>query len=439
SARLCTTCHSINLPVVDSPAKIHPITPTMTHDVEQNTYVEWVNSQYQTEYKPGPHGQTCQACHMPVGVANARLGVNQPEIQTQIAVVQDQNYPAAEERAPIDTIFVRYREGLRKGNPGPNKVDQNQFHRHELLGLNAFLLRAFQQNSGILGVRLNDYMTGSSTDLPDAIDNVVHQARTASATVDLNVQSQTGGTLVATVGIQSKVGHRFPSGVGFRRAFIELKVTDPSGNVVWASGMTNANGEIINYSDMKVLPTEYFAPGPHGVQQYQPHFDEAHPITQPGQVQIYEELVKDADGHFTESFIRRDHHVKDNRLLPIGWRKNGVPGIPLPKNWLEATHPEGVNVTTDPRYADGKGKAVVTYRITPQTALDPSKLRFEATLWYQAWEPAFKRERTTGGIAASTLRVILDKNNMALDGTAMENWKLKIASASWPNQTPAPR
>jgi hypothetical protein len=81
----------------------------------------------------------------------------------------------------------------------------------------------------------------------------------------------------------------------------------------------------------------------------------------------------------------------------------------------------------------------VTYRITPQTALDPSKLRFEATLWYQAWEPAFKRERTTGGIAASTLRVILDKNNMALDGTAMENWKLKIASASWPNQTPAPR
>ncbi len=427
SARLCTTCHAINLPVVDSPSKIHPITPTIAHDIEQNTYVEWVNSAYQTEYKPGPHAQSCQACHMPVGVDNQRLGVHQPAIQTQIAVVQDQNYPQADHLAPIDTIFVRYREGIQSRHADPNKVDQNQFRRHELLGLNAFLLRAFQQNSAILGVRLNDYMTGSTTDLPDAIDNVVHQARTKTAKLDLSAHMD-GGTLVANVGIQSLVGHRFPSGVGFRRAFVELKVTDPDGKVVWASGMTNGNGEIVDYTDGKVLPTEYFSPGPGGAQQYQPHFDEAHPITRPDQVQIYEELVKDADGKFTESFIRRDHHVKDNRLLPLGWRKDGVPGLPLPHNWLEATHPEGVNVTSDPRYADGKGRAVVSYRIRPQTALAPSRLRVEATLWYQAWEPEFRRERTHGGIAASTLRALLD--NMALDGTQLENWKLKIASAT---------
>ena len=427
SARLCTTCHSINLPVVDSPSKIHPIVPAMAHDVEQNTYVEWVNSAYQTEYKPGPHAQSCQACHMPTGVENERLNVHQPAIQTQIAVVQDQNYPQADHLAPVDSIFVRYREGRQSGHPDPNKVDQNPFRRHELLGLNAFLLRAFQQNSAILGVRLNDYMTGSTTDLPDAIDNVVHQARTKTAKVDLNVRME-GGTLVANVGVRSLVGHRFPSGVGFRRAFVELKVLDPDGKVVWASGMTNHNGEIIDYTDDKVLPTEYFLPGPGGAQQYQPHFDEAHPITRPDQVQIYEELVKDADGRFTESFIRRDHHVKDNRVLPLGWRKDGVPGLPLPHNWLEATHPEGVNVTTDPRYADGKGEAVVTYRITPPTALAPARLRVEATLWYQAWEPAFRRERTHGGIAAGTLRALLE--NMALDGTALQDWKLKIASAS---------
>jgi hypothetical protein len=38
-----------------------------------------------------------------------------------------------------------------------------------------------------------------------------------------------------------------------------------------------------------------------------------------GQVQIYEELVTDADGNYTTSFIRRNRIPKDNRLLPKGW------------------------------------------------------------------------------------------------------------------------
>ncbi|MDB5028613.1 MAG: cytochrome c family protein, partial [Candidatus Eremiobacteraeota bacterium] len=96
SARLCASCHSINLPVVDKPAKIHPITPAMAHDVEQNTYVEWVNSRFQTEYKPLAGAKSCQDCHMPAGVDNDRLGVHEPRIRTQIALVQDQTYPQAD-------------------------------------------------------------------------------------------------------------------------------------------------------------------------------------------------------------------------------------------------------------------------------------------------------------------------------------------------------
>ena len=270
-------------------------------------------------------------------------------------------------------------------------------------------------------------MSSSVTDLPDAIDNAVRQGRTATANVDLTVHPE-NGVLVADVGVLNKAGHRFPSGVGFRRAFVELKVTAPDGTVVWSSGTTNPNGEIVNSATNSVLPTEYFT-RVHGVQMYQPHFDEAHPITDPSQVQIFEELVQDADRNFTFSFIRRDHHVKDNRLLPQGWRKDGVPGIPLPKNWLDATHPEGVNVIDDPRYGNGKGKAVVRYRITPPTAYDVSQLHVQASLYYQAWEPAFRKDRTRGGIAASTLNVLL--SNMGLAGTKMDGWKLLIDTKSW--------
>ena len=39
-------------------------------------------------------------------------------------------------------------------------------------------------------------------------------------------------------------------------------------------------------------------------------------ITREDQAQIYEELVRDASGRFTTSFVRRDEILKDNRLLP---------------------------------------------------------------------------------------------------------------------------
>ena len=415
SARLCASCHSINLPVVDKPAKIHPITASMTHDVEQNTYVEWVNSRFQTEYKPQAGAQSCQDCHMTGGVDNDRLNVRQPQVQTQIALVQDQTYPQAEHRAPFDGIDVRYRK--------------KDFRRHELLGLNAFLLRTFQTNSDALGVRLNDYMSGSSTDLDDAIGNVVRQAQHKTAKVDLTARVE-NGTLVAQVGVTNLTGHRFPSGVGFRRAWIELTVTDPEGKRVWTSGMTNAKGEIVDGSDpAKVLPTEYFRRGADGKQQYQRHFDQARAVSRTDEVQIFEELVADRDGHFTESFIRRDHHVKDNRLLPQGWRKDGPPGIPLPPNWLAATHPEGAFVESDPNYANDKGRAVTAYRAQLRTSVDPARLRVEATLWYQSWEPAFRLQRTSGtGPAATRLRVLL--GNLQLENTSLQDWKLKIASAT---------
>ena len=417
SARLCTSCHSIDLPVVDQPAKIHPIVPSMAHDVEQNTYVEWVNSRFQTEYKPLTGARSCQDCHMPAGVDNDRLAVHQSAIQTQIALVQDQTYPQAEHRAPLYGIDVRFRK--------------TGFRRHELLGLNAFLLRTFQRNSAALGVRLNDYMSGSSTDLDDAIGNVVHQARRKTATVDLTTHVE-NGALVAAVGVTNLTGHRFPSGVGFRRAWLEVKVLAPDGSVVWASGSTNANGEIVDGpSPGSVLPTEYFTRGADGKQRYQQHFDERRPVTRSDEVQIFEELVQDREGDFTTSFIRRDHHVKDNRMLPQGWRKDGPRGIALPATWLAATRPEGAYVENDPRYADGKGRAVVAYRVPLRTPLDPARLRVVATLWYQAWEPAFRRARTSGsGPAARRLRALLD--NLQLEMTPLKDWKLEIASASSP-------
>lgn len=416
SSRLCTSCHSINLPVIDKTPKIHPIDAFTPHDIEQITYVEWVNSSFQTEYKPDPRTKrSCQDCHMPASVVNDRLGVTDPVIQTKMAIVQDQDYPQAEERAPLADITVRRRD--------------TGFRRHELLGLNAFLLRTFQRNPDALGVRLPDYMSGSNTDLTDAIGNVVRQAQHATATVAVDA-TVSAGALQADVAVTNLTGHRFPSGVGFRRAFVELTVTAPDGTVLFASGRTDHDGVIVGGDGHTQLPSEFFTRGADGRQQYQPHFDEQHPIERADQVQIFEELCRDADGDFTESFLRRDQHVKDDRLLPAGWRYDGQPGIVLPLNWLAATHPEGVR--GDPNYGaalGGRGRAVVRYRVPIGSAFDPAKLRVSATLWYQSWSPYFRKVRTTGdGPAATRLRALLA--NLALETTPLQDWKIKIAGAA---------
>src|SRR5262249_23028122 len=84
-SRMCGSCHAIDLPVVDGkPGQMH---------LEQSTYIEWLNSEFQTEYSPGPQAKSCQDCHMSAGYANRKNNVNIPQINAVIADVQDQSYP----------------------------------------------------------------------------------------------------------------------------------------------------------------------------------------------------------------------------------------------------------------------------------------------------------------------------------------------------------
>lgn len=119
-------------------------------------------------------------------------------------------------------------------------------------------------------------------------------------------------------------GHRFPSGVAFRRAFIEFRVLDSEGETIWVSGHTNRAGVIQHNTRWRegevaweTLNTEFLKQETAGVMpRYQPHYQV---ITKRDQVQIYEELTTNVYNEFTNSFIHRVNHVKDNRLLTQGY------------------------------------------------------------------------------------------------------------------------
>jgi hypothetical protein len=429
SSRMCGTCHVVNLPIMDRPEEAGEELAQLIasernesfrgyhHHVEQATYLEWLNSEYENEIAvDNPKAKTCQDCHMKRDYHNDRLDLHWDQLETRIAAIQDNTYPDAENLAEHEALEIRSRaEG---------------FARHNFRGLNVFLLEMFNQFDDLLGVRKFDFMTGSTNDIPHAIDDFVQQARHDVATVEVDARMD-GNELVASVDIQNLVGHRFPSGVGFRRAFLELLVVQPASGdepkrIVWSSGRTNELGVLVDDAGQP-LPCEFFNDDPAtNKQAFQPHHEV---ITSPAQVQIYETLLWSTKHRFTTSFIHGSEVVKDNRLLPRGWSEEG-PGPGLNGEFLRATYP-CPTTSKDPRYRDGSGSDEVTYRVELPEGVDAGRLVVEATLYYQAIPPYFLQslfQTAPDGPATQRLHYIC--SNIDLRGTPIQGWKLPVASAT---------
>ncbi|MEM7397999.1 MAG: cytochrome P460 family protein [Pseudomonadota bacterium] len=431
SSRMCGSCHVVNLPNLEEP--IAPDQRTMLddlpndplfrpykHTIEQATYLEWLNSAYQDEYpaynKTPEQARSCQSCHMPESFTSADGKVHVEKVQGRIAAIQDHAHPEADHLVEADGINVRYRE--------------EGISRHKFRGLNATLLMMFEQFNELLGVRKKDYMT-SAYGLPQALEGYVRQARDKSVDLDVTAESGNDNRLTVEVDITNKAGHRFPSGVGFRRAFLELLVVEEgsgSERTLWSSGRTNSVGALVDSED-RVLPTEFFERDADGIERYQPHHEV---ITRQDQVQIYEELIQDVQGDFTTSFIRRHKHIKDNRLMPLGWQLRG----PIPdrytelKYYIDATHP-GYDAIRDADYTDGKGRDRVRYEITLPEGTDMDKVNVRATLYYQAIPPYWLRQRFEAAPhMPATQRLYHIASHLNLDGTLLEDWKLRLASAT---------
>lgn len=426
SSQMCGTCHTVNLPIVDwekesdegyndlMQAEWNPELKDFHHHVEQATYLEWLNSEYENEINSdNENGKSCQDCHMSKGIQDPESGIDIEKIKTRIAVIQDQTYPDAENLASHEEIKVRYRD---------------EYSRHNFRGLNLFMLEMFNQFDDVLGVRKHDYMTGSKTDIQHAVNDFVRQASNDTAKIQLAASVDARGRLVADVDIESLAGHRFPSGVGFRRAFLELLVFDdskPEGKqLIWSSGRTNSVGVIIDHLG-RPLPSEFFERSKDGGQYYQPHHEL---ITSSSQVQIYETLLHNRSGEFSTSFIHGCTIIKDNRFLPKGWSKKG-PGAGLKGHFLTATYP-GPVAAKDARYQDGSGSDSTRYQISLPASTDAKNVRVTATLYYQAMPPYFLKrifDLSPDGEATQRLHYIC--SNLKLDGTPIEDWKLEVVSA----------
>lgn len=436
SSELCASCHTVHLPVLHRGKVIG-------RTYEQATYPEWAFSSYRTGNTPDgplPHGagakaESCQSCHMPSKDAQGR------PYRSKIATIQEyMNFPAAEYTLPPEDIDLPEREG---------------FAKHTLVGLNLFLVKIAQQFAEVLGIRSDDPMLAGragATGLEGTEAAILDQAANRTAEISIVEVARDGGDLAATVRVENKAGHKFPSGVAFRRAFIAFEVLDSGGKVLWSSGRTDGNGAIVD-GEGRPLKGELWWSADCGerieplARHHQPHYQI---VTRQDQAQIYEELVAEPadreqpvcgahaepEGKLTTSFLSICAKVKDNRLLPHGF-------LPLEKR-LEIAGALGakadlaedvapVAVGEDQDYREG-GKDEVLYKVKlDDLAGEPVSVR--ASLYYQAAPPYFLQDKFCTSRSEDTARLYYTAGKLAIAAGPIKDWKLKIGKSA---QAPVP-
>lgn len=307
---LCATCHTLFTPIFDSSGRVTGEFP------EQVPYLEWRRSAHASE------GRHCQDCHL-----------------------------------------QRLDEPVRISSRPPWLEPRQPFWRHQLVGGNAFMLSLLQRHADALE---------ASADAGQFAPLITRAREQLSRAATLNVRGQRREReLVLRVAVENRAGHKFPTGHPYRRAWLQVRVADAAGRVVFVSGEPDAAGRLR-------LPPAGFAPH-HEV------------ITSPDQVQVYEAVLGDAAGRPTKSLLEAVTYLKDNRLPPRGFRAEG------PDAAAVAVHGGAADDRDFNRR--GSGRDEVTYRIAVDRAAGP--LEVGVTLVYQPVPPEVVEFLTRHGGAES--------------------------------------
>lgn len=323
---LCATCHTV---ITEAVTPEGEMTEKVFH--EQTPYLEWRNSVFNDEVaQPAPEAQSCQSCHMPT---------------------QDDAGQA------ISTALAH--------NPGgrdfPFLEPRSPFGRHTLVGGNAFMTRLIRDNADALGVRVPRAAFDASL---AAIGSML---RDRTASVEIEGVQLDGQWLQWEVKVLNKTGHKLPTAYPSRRVWLRVQVTDPSGKTVFLSGDFNDRGQLVDAAGA-VLPSEVAAG---------PILEHRNEILSDQQVQIYETVMGDTQGHPTFYLLRGASFIKDNRILPKGWRSDHPDAT--------ATMPQGI--AQDGDFSSGQDR--VRYRIPLPTS---ERARIEVALYYQPISPRHAAE-----------------------------------------------
>ncbi len=320
-SKLCATCHTLSTNTLDAEGQA---TGDLFH--EQTPYLEWKNSIFSQE---GAAGRSCQGCHMP------RVSVDGEELSTAVA------------RSPMGRDFA---------------IDpRSPYGRHLFVGGNTLLPALLRENTA----QLKPLASEAAFDA--LIERTKEQLQEQTASLSFSEPRWEEDLLRFEVQIENRTGHKLPTGYPSRRLWLQLQISDAEGTTLFESGGFNAEGQILNGEGQPLLSERAGGPS-------LPHKDL---IASADEVAIWETICLDSEGRTTFVLLRAASYLKDNRLLPLGWRDDFGD--------LEMIRPIGVGDDGD--FVGGADQVHFEIQIQPREALT-----ITARLLYQSLSARYTAE-----------------------------------------------
>jgi hypothetical protein len=294
------------------------------------------NPVYGAHMVTAEHCATCHNLYTPYVDAQGNILGEFPE-QTPYTEWQKSSFGAAQ--TSCQSCHMPPAEGEVVISIVPGDLTARQpFYQHFFVGGNAFMLKILRDWGAELEV------TADSAHFDATLARVTGQVRQRSATMALKNLELKDGILSAQMQVTPLTGHKFPASFPSRRAWLHVTVADAGGQLIFESGKPNSDGTIAgNAADADPAA-------------FEPHYDV---ITQSEQVQIYEPIMGDNEGHVTYTLLRAASYLKDNRLLPAGADKAALPAD-------IAVYGEALD---DPDFAGGSD--LITYQVDVKSASGP--------------------------------------------------------------------
>jgi mono/diheme cytochrome c family protein len=331
-AGLCGTCHTLYTKARGANGKVVGVLP------EQMPFLEWQHSDYA---EPGTDNVAGAPVAASGPIASSRAPGQKPRPQT----CQECHMPEVTSATAVTALYGQPRDGM---------------HRHVFVGGN-FLMSAMLENH-----REDLAVEAQPEELHAQVQRTIEFLQTQSARVEIGAVTPTARGIAFDVHAQNLTGHKLPTAYPSRRVWLHVTVRDGAGKVVFESGHLNADGSIVgNANDADP-------------RRYEPHFTE---ITQPDQVEIYEPILKSADGKVTTGLLDAVGYFKDNRLLPSGFDKaTAVPDVRVVG--AAAEDPKFDDQGSTVRYSVATGGAAGPFRVDVELVYQPIGYR-----WAHNFEP----------------------------------------------------
>jgi hypothetical protein len=374
----CTVCHQIqptglgtsatyngNFAVAPSATQPRPLFGPFAPQSDNITKVHIMGSGYTLQQATQIRDAAlCGSCHTlytttlgPGGKQIGQLPEQMPYIEWLHSDYRDKqtcqqcHMPAVGEPVAVASLLASPRDGVR---------------HHTFIGANFLMDQMLGAHGGDLGV------AAQPAELAAASASATTFLQSKAARLTVASPQLSGSKLAFDVRVENLTGHKFPTAYPSRRAWLHITVTAADGRIVFESGKLNPDGSIAgNANDMD--PSRFL-----------PHFTS---ITSPNQVQIFEPILGDSNGHVTTGLLSATQYLKDNRILPAGFDKSTA-SPDIAARGEAAADPGFTGGSANTHYDLSTGGATGPFHLAVELMYQPVGYRWAKNLApYKAAEP----------------------------------------------------